>query len=248
MTQLNQIVAVRQGVQARTHAAVTKAHHDAQKTAPMAGLSRVYSPKDELGDQLPAESTRVQIRTHNLVTDFSRALTDFLDVSATLDWGNCTSKADVVVDGYTVIPDAPITFLMFLEKQLVDIRTFFQKLQTLDPSENWQWDQANGWWRSDPQSRNSTKKVRRNHVKAEATDKHPAQVEVYTEDEIVGTWTTTKFSGAIPEQERATLVERVHKLQDAVKHARELANSSQVHGMRVGDSLFSYLLGGGSAK
>jgi hypothetical protein len=248
MTQLNQIVAVRQGVQARTHAGITKAHHDAQKAAPMSGLSRVYSPKDELGDQQPPESTRVQIRTHDLVTDFSRHLSDFLDVSATLDWGNCTAKADVVVDGHLVIKDAPITFLMFLEKQLTDVRTFFQKLQTLDPSENWQWDQANGWWRSDPQARNSTKKVRRNHVKTDATDKHPAQVEVYTEDEIVGTWTTTKFSGAIPAQEQAMVLDRVHKLQDAVKYARELANSAKVDSMRVGDALFSYLLGGGSVR
>jgi hypothetical protein len=35
-------------------------------------------------------------------------------------------------------------------------------------------------------------------VKAEATEKHPAQVEVYHEDVVVGQWKTVKFSGALP--------------------------------------------------
>ncbi len=35
-------------------------------------------------------------------------------------------------------------------------------------------------------------------VKAEATDKHPAQAELYCEDMPIGYWTTVKFSGALP--------------------------------------------------
>ena len=41
------------------------------------------------------------------------------------------------------------------------------------------------------------KTVPRNHNKDEATKKHPAQVEMDTEDVRVGTWKTT-FSGALP--------------------------------------------------
>lgn len=244
MTKLNQIVAVRQGVQSRTHTAITALHHNSQKPPLLAGLSRTYQPKDEEGDTKPPESTRVQVRTHELVNDFARHLIDLFDVTATLDYGNCTAKGDIVVDGQTILPDVPVTYLMFLEKQLTDVRTFLQKLQTLDPSENWSWDEANGWWKSDPQQRTATKNVRRNHVKAKATDRHPEQVEVYTEDVPVGTWTTTKFSGALPERERAALVDRVHKLQDAVKHAREMANSTDVHQVKVGERVFSYLLSG----
>ena len=36
-------------------------------------------------------------------------------------------------------------------------------------------------------------------MKYEATEKHPAQVETYTEDIKVGEWTMVKFSGAIPQ-------------------------------------------------
>jgi hypothetical protein len=244
MTKLNQIVAVRQGVQSRTHTAITAIHHNTQKSPLLAGLSRTYEPKDEMGDRHPAESTRVQVRTHELVNDFARHLVDLFDVTATLDYGNCTAKGNIVVDGQTILSDVPVTYLMFLEKQLTDVRTFFQKLQTLDPSENWQWDANNEWWKSEPVGRNSTKKVLRNHVKAKATDRHPEQVDVYTEDVVVGTWTTTKFSGALPERERAALVDRVHKLQDAVKHAREQANSTDVQQTKVGERVFSYLLSG----
>lgn len=66
-----------------------------------------------------------------------------------------------------------------------------------------------------------TKKVPRNHVKAEATDKHPAQVDVYYEDVPVGYWTTVKFSGALPARRVNELLDRVEKLQQAVKFARE---------------------------
>jgi hypothetical protein len=86
-----------------------------------------------------------------------------------------------------------------------------------------------------------TRKVPRNHVKAEATEKHPAQVEVYYEDITVGFWRTVKFSGALPARRVAELLERVEKLQRAVKFAREEANAYEVKSQKVGEALFSYL-------
>ena len=88
---------------------------------------------------------------------------------------------------------------------------------------------------------NRTKKVPRNHVKAEATEKHPAQVEVYYEDIPVGYWTTVKFSGALPAKRVSTLLERVEKLQQAVKFAREEANNAEAVDKHVGDRVFGYL-------
>jgi len=65
-----------------------------------------------------------------------------------------------------------------------------------------------------------TKKIPKNWVKAEATDKHPAQVEIFHEDVIVGTWTTIKFSGAVPSMRVNELLTRVDRLVEAVKFAR----------------------------
>jgi hypothetical protein len=114
-------------------------------------------------------------------------------------------------------------------------------LPTLDPSESWSWNEQQGAYATDPVKTTRTKKVLRNHVKAEATDRHPAQVEVYTEDVVVGYWTTTKFSGAVPASEVAELLERVGKLAEAVKRAREEANSITVTDSNPGAAILGYL-------
>jgi len=68
-TQLNQIVALEKGVKARAHADFTAAHHQLQKTALLSGISRTYKPKDEEGEQLPPESTRVQVQAEDVLRD-----------------------------------------------------------------------------------------------------------------------------------------------------------------------------------
>jgi hypothetical protein len=98
-------------------------------------------------------------------------------------------------------------------------------------------------YRSEPVQTTRTKKVPKAFVKAEATEKHPAQVEMFTEDVIVGIWTNIKLSGAIPETRRRQLVAKVVELQQAVKFAREQANSAEVDRLHTGDSIMTYLLG-----
>ena len=129
------------------------------------------------------------------------------------------------------------------EKQLNDLHTFVQKLSVLDPAESWHPDPTQDCWASDPAETSKTKKVPRNHVKAEATEKHPAQVEVYHEDIVVGYWKTVKFSGAVPAARVRELTERVEKLQRAVKMAREEANSAPAEKVQTGDRVFGYLFG-----
>ena len=81
----------------------------------------------------------------------------------------------------------------------------------------------------------------RNHVRAEATTKHPAQVDVYKEDVVVGYWKSIKYSGALPAVRLNELLGRVEKLQKAVKFAREEANSKEVQRKKIGKSVFEYL-------
>jgi hypothetical protein len=86
-----------------------------------------------------------------------------------------------------------------------------------------------------------TRKVPRNLVKAVATDKHPAQVEVYYEDVTVGTWSTTKYSGAMDPVTRTAVLARIEKVLHAVKVAREDANTTPVADMKIGETVFGYL-------
>ncbi|WP_371782083.1 DUF7873 family protein [Streptosporangium subroseum] len=242
-TKLNQILAVEKGVKADTQRKVADAYHAIQKLPLLSGLSRTYQPIDDEGESLPPESTRVQVKADDVLRDVGKTLTRLFDVTATKDWTNTVARADVVVDGRTLLEDVPVTYLLFLEKQLTDIHTMISKLPTLDPSETWTLDASTDSYRTEPVKTTRTKKVLRNHVKAEATEKHPAQVDVYTEDIVVGYWTKVAFSGAMPAAHVRALIERVTKLQDAVKFAREEANVTDVTDRKVGDAIFGYLFG-----
>ncbi|MGN9783058.1 DUF7873 family protein [Nonomuraea sp. ZG12] len=242
MAKLNQILAVEKGVKSDAQRKVTDAYHRIQKTPLLSGISRTYQPIDDEGEMLPPESTRVQVQAESVLKDVATALTRLFDVTATKDWANTQARASVVVDGETLIEDAPVTYLLFLEKQLVDLHTFVAKLPTLDPADTWSYDDNAETWRTEPVKTTRTKKVPRNHVLSEATDKHPAQVQVFTEDVVVGYWTKVAFSGALPNRRVNELLTRIQKVQDAVKYAREEANTWAVTDQEIGERLFRYLL------
>jgi hypothetical protein len=241
VAKLNQIIAVEKGVKAKSFAELTDAHHAVQKPALLSGISRSYQPKDDEGDTFPPESTKVQVRAEDVLDRTAATLTRLFDVTATKDWANCAATADVVVDGTALVSDVPVSYLLFLEKQLVDLATFVKKLPVLDAAESWEHDPVTNAWRTPAVQTNRSKKVYRNHVKAEATDRHPAQVEMYTEDVTAGQWTTVKFSGALPAERVKELAARVEKLHHAVKFAREEANGLEVTDQQVGEAVFGYL-------
>lgn len=238
---LNKLIAIESGVKSGVKRKETDLYHVLQKNALLSGISRTYQPKDDDGDKLPSETTLVQIKVEKVVKDLATELTRLFDVTLTKEVGNSNAKADVVVDGKTLLKQVPVTYLLFLEKQLVDINTFVSKLPTLDPASEWSYDSNNDVYVTTAVQTVRTKKVPRNWVKAEATDKHPAQVEIFHEDVIVGTWTKVDFSGAIPATRKAELLSRVDKLITAVKFAREEANSLMVEDQHAGDKVFNYL-------
>ncbi|HEY8479586.1 MAG TPA: hypothetical protein VIL71_07115 [Spirillospora sp.] len=242
-TKLNQIIAVEKGVKSKAALDMANARNAVQKTPLLSGLSRTYQPRDEEGEQLPPESTRVQVKVDDVLADVRSSLTRLFDVTATKDWANCVARADVKVDGTTLLRDVPVTYLLFLEKQLKELQAFVKNLPVLDAAETWTFDPSTDVWRTEAVRTVRTKKVPRNHVKAEATDKHPAQVEVYYEDVTVGHWTTVKFSGALPASRVNELLGRLEKLREAVTFAREEANGIEVTDQRVGEAVFGYLFG-----
>lgn len=242
MSLLCQIIAVEPSVKSATHSTVTRLHHDTQRTqvnGPFAGISRTYTPADDAGEQLPPESTKVQWKVDEILGELAKAETRLFDVVATKEFAN--AKGTVTVGGTDLLTDVPVTYLLFLEKQLRDVHTFISKLPTLDLADDWHYDTARGCWATDPVRSTRSKKVPRNHVLAPPTDKHPAQVQMYHTDETVGTWETVKFSGALPADRVALLLKRVEKLQRAVAYAREKANTHEVEDRKVGEAIFGYL-------
>src|SRR5689334_18758325 len=162
MARLNQIIAIEKSIKTRAQQELTDAHHALQKPSLLSGISRTYRPKDEEGEQLPPESTRVQVRAEEIIRNTSAVLTKLFDVTATKDWANCKAKADIIVDGNILLSQVPATYLLFLEKQLVDLHTFIRKLPTLDASETWGFDASADSYSTEPVQTVRTKKIPRN--------------------------------------------------------------------------------------
>lgn len=241
MPKLNQIIAVEKGTKQRAFEKLSLAHHALSKQSLLSGLSRTYQPRDDEGEKYPDESTKLQANASDIIDETVDILAELFDVVATKEYANGDAKADIVVNGKTLLTGVPVTYLLFLEKQLVDLHTFISKLPVLDPSDNWHWDDAANAHVNDPAETVRTKKVPRSFIKAEATDKHAAQVELYYEDIPVGNWRTVKFSGALPAAKVVDLTRRVEDLQAAVKFAREDANGIDVDAVKVGEVLLDFL-------
>lgn len=241
-TKLNQIVAAEKGQKSRIAADVTKVYHNLQKPALYGGFTKTYKPRDEEGDRYPDEGVVVQRHVADDLALVAEKLTQLFDVTLTKDVANTQTQGTVRLGDQEIVT-APVPFLLFLEKQLLDFRTVLAKVPTLDPSEVWQLDRDTAMYRTAPTTSFKTKKVPQVLVKYPATDRHPAQTEVFNNDEIVGEWTTTKLSAAMSSRRRDELLERVNVLIDAVKHAVEEANQHEVTQQHVGKKIFDLLLG-----
>lgn len=242
MTRLHQALAIEGTIRTAATRRLTDLHHASQRQEPMTGLSRTYAPRAEDGYPYPGEGKRVQFSAREAVATLEPVLTPLLDITLARDEANTRALADVAIDGQVILEQVPATYLLWLEKRLTDVMTFFQKLPVLDPAETWTWDPHLEHYVSEPAQTAKTKKVPRAFTKAEATDRHPAQVEVFHEDVAEGTWTLRKFSGALPASRKSELLDRATALLHAVKYARELANETEVRPLRAAAPVFAYLL------
>lgn len=239
---LNQLIAARKGVQNEVHSNITSLHRDSQKVQLLSGFTKTYRKINEEDADLPGESQRLQMHLDETLRTAAEQFSRLWDLTASIDATNAAAGADVVVEGQTLAAGVPVSTLLFLEKQLTDLHTFVSKLPVLDPAETWQWDPNVGAYATDKSTTVRSKKVPRNHVLTEATDRHPAQVQLWHEDVPVGYWDTVKFSGAVPAERRSQLVARVSKVREAVKMAREHANMLDAQQVRVSKKLFDHIL------
>jgi hypothetical protein len=238
---LHEIVAVRKGVKSRVYGEITNLHRDSSKTDRYGGMVREYTPKDDEGEKLPGESKKVQSIAEDTLKKTAKLQTEAWDIEATQEWGNQRAKADIEVDGKTLLSDVPVNVLIHLDKQLNDMRTFVAGLPTLDTDKDWESDPNSKLFRTSPVRTHHNRKVEKPHVVVAATKEHPAQWTTLKEDVTVGYWDKTHLSGALPVPRKEAILERIDKLQVAVKKARSRANDLDVERQEIGDALFGYL-------
>lgn len=238
---LNAVIAVEKGTKERVYSAVTELHKQSQKAEPFNAINRTYRKLSEEGEDLPSERNKVKLNAEEVLRQVAALSTEVFDVTAAKDFANCTARADVIVGGTVLVKDAPATYLLFLEKQLTDVRTFVDKLPVLDEAEDWTLDPNSNLYRTAVTTTHRAKKVQKALVLYPATEQHPAQTQLVTEDVIAGYWDTTKLSGAMPVPRKAAILTRVNTLLRAVKEARERANEVEAPEVNTGATVFTYL-------
>ena len=170
-----------------------------------------------------------------------------LDAQFQVNVSNTEAKADIILeDGTKLFEAVPATALLEMEKRASEFHAFVTGIPTLDPAKGFRLDEqrGNGIYRGNLDSRTRTKKAIKVLVKYEATDKHPAQTETYTEDVPVGALATQEWSGLITPAEKAEMIARADELKRAIKVARSRANEATASTKVVGNRLLDYVFNG----
>lgn len=238
---LHQLLPIIQKVKDETKKVKTAIYQSIQKKDNFEGLARTYSPVNDDGYVYPSEGKPVVTLTKVALNQFAEAQIELFDTCYAQDRANQEAKADIIVEGKVILADVPITHLLFLEKQIDDIKTFLEKIPTLDATEEWVFNNSLCCYESVPKKTAKTKKITKPVVFYEATVNHPAQVKEVSEDIVEGTWTTIKRSGAYSYQSVVELRTKVIALEKAILEARERANQIDVKVEKTSSKLLNYL-------
>jgi len=244
MSRLNQILATYKTIKARCHSENSALYAIIQKPAMFDGIYRTYQPKVDGGEQMPPERKCIQATVGAILDRLKEVNAPLFDIEIQRDMGNTQAVADISLDGVVLASNVPATTLLFLEKQLTDLKTFIEKLPVLDQAESWKYDASTGVYRSEPVLTHRTKKVQRSLVLIQPTPEHPGQATMITEDETVGFWNIEKVSGAISGSDKLAILRRCERLLLVVKEARESANMTKVDiKPKLGEAILTHIFG-----
>lgn len=162
-----------------------------------------------------------------------------LDLKLSKHLTNQKAKGDIIIDDTIILADAPVDFLLDLERMIPKWRTMFQTMPTLDPSRAWVEERKGVWKSKEPLTASQTEKIAYPVILSEATDKFPAQVKEATKDIVVGIFTQTDLSGAATSQQKADVLALCDKLLAAVKQARMRANAAEQVSTKQGEAIIN---------
>lgn len=241
---LGQVVAIEADVRKAAKSKLTSAYHALDKPAMLEGISGTYDAAVDGGEQLPDEGTRVQATVEEMITSTRETLVAMFDATAARDFTNASgeAKADIVVGDQTLVPDAPVPYILWLDRQLDDLQSFAERIPTHSPSTTWELEEARGVYKSTPVK--TARQVQQHKVitLAAATHEHQAQAQVVAEQVTAGTWTRIKYTGSVPVSRREEILRRITALRAALHAAREQANRVEAVEPVIGARVLGYLL------
>lgn len=240
---LGQVVAIESDIRKAAQRKLTDSYHALDKPAMLEGLTGEYTSAVDGGEELPGEELRVQATVEEMIAATRDVLGDMFDATAARDFTNCAgaAKADIAVGEQVLVPDAPVPYILWLDRQLDDLATFARRIPTHSPATTWELAEERGVYKSAPVR--TARQVPQHKVitLAEATQHHQAQAQLVAESVTVGTWTRVKYSGGVPVARREEILRRIATLRVALHAAREQANRVEAVEPVVGARVLSYL-------
>lgn len=239
MGKLHELLAVEGELASRANDALKAAKELFGNPQKLMGQVRKYRPLTEDGKTQPDEITNLSTTVALEVKPMFQAFGAWMDASIQKEVTNQATKATIELGSEKF--DLPAPALLNLESKLANLRSVMEAIPTNDTTERWEWDAETESYVSAPRTTFRTEKLPKAFVAYEATDKHPAQVQVFTEDVRVGEWTTIIKSGMLSPSQKRDMMARLDKVIAAVKKARQRANDIEVAEIHIADALLSYI-------
>lgn len=211
------------------------------------GLTKVYQKLVEESTSVPSESKEL-VTTVKEKLDFAlQSFVQSVDAETTVSETNTSGKAvaELKVGEKSFGTFSAVTLLDF-EKALTNLRSVYGEIPTLDPTKKWK-DNSSvvpNTYATEPFITMRSEKTKKVITLAPATDKHPAQAQVYDDDRQVGQYMTTFYSGKITPTQKSELLQRIDDLILAVKDAKSRANNVDTKEIKIGQTIVDFVNNG----
>lgn len=203
------------------------------------------SPENETIEKAAFENRELPTTVYDTMSYFLDFWARAEDILFTKNESNRSAVADIVFFDTVLVEAVPVDELMGLEVRIEQLRRLMDNAPTLDATKSWTRDEQRGnnvWRSATPEISTKTERRVVPIVLVEATEKHPAQVKELTRDDVVGSWTTDSFSGALTSKQKADSLAVLDELLASVKRARIVANTATATPRNIGKIVADLLL------
>jgi hypothetical protein len=137
----------------------------------------------------------------------------------------------------------PLSFMAVLFDHVTQLESIVSAAPTLDKQKDWALDDDRGCFVSKPEETDATQKRPCNHLLAEATEHHPAQVQVFMDDVKVGVDIKQTHSGAMTPDDKQAMLDRIAALKQAIKASMESAKALDLVPANIGEDIVAFIFG-----
>lgn len=248
MSKLHELLAVDSKVKSQAATIIGETHQEfSNRPNHFTEQQVVFKPNEEGAEDIPEGGHSMASTVRKRLEYTFRHICKMMDVDFNIESSNQMAKADVVIGGTKIVEDAPATWLLHCEKRLSEVINLLKKAPSLDVSKRWEkvTNEFGDIHRVvDDDIRIRTKKVTKSITMAEATEHHPAQCQLVSEDIPIGKVVTKFSSGQLSSAEKADIIDRAERLLRAVKKARSKANNTDATNRKVSKTFFDFILDG----